>query len=309
MPGRGRVLTVFATIGAVAVGSAVGACLLSVVVYLRRLLNGEEPDDVAGGVAMGASGEWDATWADHVDCRGDVPEAVWDEMMRLRGASDPKVGVRHVILVRHAQGVGGADAKGDKPLNGSGSPRTPSSSALSDLGQKQAAMTAKRLREIFDDVDAIYHSGSPESEATARAFYAAFSSDPKSTPRLEKTGLLEEAVPILPSPSPDALKEYAQAETLQAHAARAECAFHALVWPPRSDAKHRELMSVEIAVAPGNLMRFLTCRAVQLPPRAWSRMAASHCTVTWLEIRRDGDVVLREFGGSGHLPPELLTYY
>mmetsp|Transcript_59238 Transcript_59238/g.183988 ORF Transcript_59238/g.183988 Transcript_59238/m.183988 type:complete len:110 (-) Transcript_59238:19-348(-) len=88
---------------------------------------------------------------------------------------------------------------------------------------------------------------------------------------------------------------------------RAEGALRALLWRPSGS--RPDEASVEIVVSHGNLIRYLVCRALQLPPTAWSRLAAFHCAVTWIDVDSEGGVALREFGGVGHLPPELMTYH
>lgn len=295
--------------------ATIGSCVISYHIasgVLELLTGGSASEDPIRGESDSQElplQEWNPSWADHAECSGDMPAELWDEMLELRKASDPQVGIRHVIFVRHAQGLKDSPETATTPSTASGSVKADAKAALSEVGQKQVQLTAKRLLDLFEEVDTVYHSGAPVDKATAKVLHKAFSKDPQSMPRLVETGLLSEAVPVLPSPAPAALRDGMPAEKLQAHAARAECAFHAFVWPPRCDKKHRQLASTEIVVGPGNLIRFLTCRAIQLPKQAWSRMAASHCTVTWLEIGEDGGVILREFGGSGHMPAELWTYY
>lgn len=49
-------------------------------------------------------------------------------------------------------------------------------------------------------------------------------------------------------------------------------------------------------------------RSLQLPPEAWLRMSIGNCGITKISIRPNGRVSLREMGGTGHLPPELITF-
>ncbi|KPA81443.1 putative phosphoglycerate mutase family member 5 [Leptomonas pyrrhocoris] len=65
--------------------------------------------------------------------------------------------------------------------------------------------------------------------------------------------------------------------------------------------------SVEIIVGHGNVIRYLTMRALQLPPEAWLRTSLPHCSVTTITIRGTGHVSLVGMGSYGHLPPELVT--
>lgn len=65
--------------------------------------------------------------------------------------------------------------------------------------------------------------------------------------------------------------------------------------------------TVEIIVGHANVIRYLTMRALQLPPEAWLRMSLPHCSVTSLSISGNGRVKLIGCGSYGHLPPELVT--
>jgi len=292
----------------VAVGAA--ATLTSVVLYelISRSVGTVSGGATAAGASAGdgasagAGAVWDVAWDDP----GALP-ADSEEALELRRAGDPQVERRHIIFVRHAQPASGQAAEGE----GAGKKaKKKEFLALSPEGRKQAELTGQRLKMLFEDVDAVYYSAAPESKATAQILHRCLSGgDPKSATRLVESGLFAEAVPGLPSPAPEALKEVPAAE-LEADAARAEAAFRALVWSPKLTSKEQVgLTSVEVVVGHGNLIRYLACRALQLPPSAWSRMAASHCTLTWIDIGCDGSVAMREFGSSGHLPPDLVTYY
>lgn len=223
---------------------------------------------------------WDADWDNA------PPGTVGEAARALRNAAvDRDVGRRHVLFVRHAQAAGGG--------------------GLSAAGRKQAEATGRRLRELVEangaSVAAVYHSGAPEAAATAEILRACL----PGSPRLAASELLAEGVPFVPSPAPLALAALGE-EELRPAALRAEDAFRAHVWRPSGE--RREQVSVEVVVGHGNSLRYILCRALQLHPAAWSRLAAYHCGVTWLDIDCEGTVVLREFGGVGHLPKGLVTY-
>ncbi|KAG5489573.1 hypothetical protein GH5_00449 [Leishmania sp. Ghana 2012 LV757] len=65
--------------------------------------------------------------------------------------------------------------------------------------------------------------------------------------------------------------------------------------------------SVEVIVGHGNMIRYLTMRALQLPPEAWLRTSLPHCSVTTITIRGTGHVSLVGMGSYGHLPPDMVT--
>lgn len=217
---------------------------------------------------------------------------------RIREAADDQVQRRHVVFVRHAQ-------PGESEANG----KTPP--PLSQAGCKQAELTGRRLQEMFgEEIVAVYHAGSEEARATAEVIHRKLAGGRSkgAEPRLVESVLLAESIPSMPSPTPPGLDTLEEAVLAQDRA-RAEGAFKAYIWRPQGGCGGEGRSSVEVLVAPGNVIRFLVCRALQLPETAWSRLAANHCTITWLELDWDGAVALREFGGVGHLPPDTITYH
>ena len=58
----------------------------------------------------------------------------------------------------------------------------------------------------------------------------------------------------------------------------------------------------------GNVIRYFTMRALQLPPEAWLRLAVSNASITVLTVYPSGRVSLSQLGDVGHLPPAMITY-
>ena len=58
--------------------------------------------------------------------------------------------------------------------------------------------------------------------------------------------------------------------------------------------------AIEIYFVHSNVIRYLTCKALQLPLNAWARFELRHCSITWFEIKQDGTVVCRAFGDTAH---------
>lgn len=65
--------------------------------------------------------------------------------------------------------------------------------------------------------------------------------------------------------------------------------------------------SVEVIVGHANVIRYLTMRALQLPPEAWLRVSLPHCSITSIVINGKGRVSVSSVGSFGHLPPEMVT--
>jgi len=75
----------------------------------------------------------------------------------------------------------------------------------------------------------------------------------------------------------------------------------------RAEASQEET-SVDILVCHGNVIRYCVCRALQLDPQAWLRMAVHNGSITVLVIKPSGRVSLLELGGAGHFQSDMLTF-
>ncbi|CAL1132693.1 unnamed protein product [Cladocopium goreaui] len=228
--------------------------------------------------------EWLEDWEEELADEAGVPPEIAASFVvarELRQASDPLVGTRHLIFVRHGQPSDGVEQ-------------------LSEIGLQQAELTAVRLATQIKDVKykVIFHSSAEEAKATAKIIKKSLGKV-----ALKESPLLAEGVPLVPSPAPEVLREL-PAEALVGDMSRAEGALRTHLWRPAGGPES----SAEVIVAHGNVIRYVICRALQLNPSAWSRFAAGHATISWLEIQSDGLVKLREFGGSGHLPLDIRTY-
>jgi len=58
----------------------------------------------------------------------------------------------------------------------------------------------------------------------------------------------------------------------------------------------------------GNVIRYCVCRALQLDPSAWLRMAVHNGSITVLAVSPSGRVKVTQVGESGHFPPNMLTF-
>jgi len=64
----------------------------------------------------------------------------------------------------------------------------------------------------------------------------------------------------------------------------------------------------EIIVCHANMLRYITCRALQIPPEAWLRLCTFNCSLTYLTIRPTGTVSCRMLGDIGHLGYDRSTF-
>eukprot|EP00658_Telonema_sp_P-2_P041119 TRINITY_DN29400_c0_g1_i1.p2 TRINITY_DN29400_c0_g1~~TRINITY_DN29400_c0_g1_i1.p2 ORF type:complete len:146 (-),score=24.23 TRINITY_DN29400_c0_g1_i1:330-767(-) len=123
-----------------------------------------------------------------------------------------------------------------------------------------------------------------------------------SVPRSPPDPLLDEGRPYHNIPArkyrPDGARDFERVE------AAFQKYFHRSGTAPSPDGGHE----FEIIVCHANVIRYLVCRALQLPPEAWLRMSTFNCSLTYLVIRPSGNVSLRALGDVGHLDPELVSF-
>lgn len=190
----------------------------------------------------------------------------------------PGPGIRTLILVRH-----GAYDEDD--------PRDPDvGRALTDEGREQARLTGERLAAFPLAVDALHSSTMTRARQTAEIIGAALGMAPRPTRLLRECTPPSEREDIMARETPQALA--ACRDTLDQAWARF------LRPSPGRD-------SVEVLVAHGNVIRFLTARALGLDPLRWLRMGIGHCSLTTIRVRADGSCQVVEVGDVGHLPPRL----
>ena len=61
-------------------------------------------------------------------------------------------------------------------------------------------------------------------------------------------------------------------------------------------------------VAHGNVIRYLTGRAIGLDPKLWLNLSFPHGSIAMVRVRPDRSMQLHALGDIGHLPAELVTY-
>jgi len=64
----------------------------------------------------------------------------------------------------------------------------------------------------------------------------------------------------------------------------------------------------DIIVCHGNLIRYMLCRALQIPPEAWLRLSAFNCSISYIIIKPNGYVSCRMMGDIGHLGYKETTF-
>ncbi|CAI9567865.1 unnamed protein product [Staurois parvus] len=189
---------------------------------------------------------------------------------------------RHIFLVRHGQ----------YNVAGESDPER----VLTSLGREQANLTGQRLANLGYTYNEMTYSTLQRAKETSEII-----GQHLGNMKLTGSDLLREGAPIRPDPeSSDWKPDVVYFED----GPRIESAFRTFIH--RADHEQRD-ESYEIIVCHDNVIRYLVCRALQLPPEAWLRMDLNHGSITELVIHHDGHVTLRMLGDAGYMPTSKLS--
>ncbi|XP_044145965.1 serine/threonine-protein phosphatase PGAM5, mitochondrial isoform X1 [Bufo gargarizans] len=261
-------------------GSAATAAIFAAVAVGKN--GGDSSLTVPGG-----KGRWDRNWDRRepmslVNLSKINGESGEEELNQHLIKHKPKA-TRHIFLIRHSQYT----------LDG----KTDVDRVLTPLGREQAELTGQRLASLGLKYSQIVHSSMTRARETTEIIS-------KYLPGVKKSSsdLLREGAPIRPDPpvchwKPDVEQYYEDGP-------RIEAAFRNYIH--RAEAKQEE-DSYEIIICHANVIRYIVCRALQLPPEAWLRMSLNNGSITYLVVRPNGNVSLRMLGDSGFMPPEKIS--
>jgi serine/threonine-protein phosphatase PGAM5 len=181
------------------------------------------------------------------------------------------VGTRTLVLVRHGQ----------YDVDNGGS--------LTPLGREQAELTSTWLVSRHPKVDAIWASTLPRARETAEIVRSAYASH-----RVREAGVLREGLY-------SKVRGYdVSAEERASDRARADRAWDRFFRVSRTD-------RIELVVCHGNLIRYLVCRALDVPTLRWTRMNSHHCAITTILVRDTKAVRVVSYNQTAHLPVSLVT--
>jgi len=197
-------------------------------------------------------------------------------------ASAPGRGVRTIILVRH--GVYDENDPRDAEVG----------KALLPEGREQARLTGERLAAWPARVDVLRASTMTRARETAEIIARAL---PGREPVLDRD--LRECEPPGHSARPMAGVEPGDEDSC---AARIDGDFARYFRPsPLRD-------STEVLVCHGNVIRWLTLRALGADPKLWLGMSVANCSMTIIQVRPNGTFKITGVGDRGHLPVALQTW-
>ena len=205
----------------------------------------------------------------------------------------PHGSTRTLIFVRHGQYVhaqSGLDA--DR--------------VLTALGKEQALFTGKRLATLFPEtkkIDKIVFSTMTRATETFNIIRKQL---PYNVPH-EPSDLIREGCVYRPIPKHPLWQP--TEEEFEVDGARIEEAFQTFIHRSLSESGKGDFKNgVTLFVCHGNVIRYIFMNVLQLPKSAWLRTSVANCSITVLKIYGDGTVQASLFGGSGHFPPDKITF-
>lgn len=188
---------------------------------------------------------------------------------------------RTVVLVRHGNYV--ADDLVDERIG----------PHLSPLGVAQAYLAGARLGNSTPAFNKLYVSPMQRARDTAAAIAPEF---PRQ--RFEVVDDLAECTP--PSRRADIMAREKPAD-LAACQEKLDRDF-ARFFKPGSGREQTDLI-----VCHGNVIRYLTTRALGVDSKAWLEMSVGHASITTIRVEADGKFKVISIGDVGHVPPNLRT--
>jgi serine/threonine-protein phosphatase PGAM5 len=183
------------------------------------------------------------------------------------------LGTRNILLVRHGQ----YDSEGI--------------GSLTALGREQAAHTGQWLSQnlVGQRVHAIFSSTLPRAKETSDIVAKSLTRQPVKRAAVLREGMYSK------------VKGYeVPASEREEDRQRGDAAFEKFFRVSRTD-------RLEVLVCHGNLIRYLVCKAMEIPVIRWTRMNSNHCALTRVLIRDTGAVRVVSYNETGHLPPRLIT--
>lgn len=183
------------------------------------------------------------------------------------------LGTRTLLLVRHGQYGHEDDGR------------------LTELGRDQAQKTGEWIGANLagQRIDALWSSTLPRARETANILARSLAGA-----KVRSIGVLREGMY-------SKVKGYEiPPSERQEDRARADAAYERFFRTSRTD-------RLEIVVCHGNLIRYLVCRAIDVPVVRWTRMNSNHCSMTRVLVRETGAVRVVSYNETAHLPPEMVT--
>ncbi len=179
--------------------------------------------------------------------------------------------------------------------------KTANGGSLTEIGKQQAEHAAKAVSRI--PIDMLHASTMTRAIETANIIANQLSTEYKTH------DVIREAIPTIPPRVANAILQMMEADsefthdTIHQDKKRADEAFAQFFAAPEADAQSTH----EVLVCHGNIMRYLTCRALDINVDTWAKMDINHCGITIITVDEQARHRLITHNATGHLPTHLLT--
>jgi len=209
-------------------------------------------------------------------CAAAVMPARAQEPRRARG-------VHYLYLIRHGHYDWDSTVTDDSKGNG-----------LNALGHEQAKLVAERLAGLPVKLHSLVSSNYLRAVETADDMSGILHM------KVAVDTLIHECTPRFESrPEYRPLRREDEAIACEANLEAA----YAKYFVPTPDAD-----TYDVLVCHGNVIRWLTCKAIGDDVLNWRRMTIGNCSITAFAVQPDGRVMLAAYSDTGHIPPEKQTW-
>ncbi len=192
-------------------------------------------------------------------------------------------GVHYLYLIRHGDYTWDSTVTDDSKGNG-----------LNALGHEQARLVAERLAGLPVKLHSLVSSNYLRAAQTADDMSKILHM------KVVVDTLIHECTPHY-EPRAGTLSEHREAAAVACEA-NLEAAY-AKYFVPTPDAD-----TYDVLVCHGNVIRWLTCKAIGNDVLNWRRLTIGNCSITALAVQPDGRVMLATYSDTGHIPPDKQTW-
>ena len=206
--------------------------------------------------------------------------------------------IHRIYLVRHGQYVHG---------------KTDEEKKLTDLGREQAQITGKRLKTLLDNMKdhppltkVVFSTMTRATETCNLMLPYLLQSKSGSQCDIIACSMIREGACYKPEPPIAHERWPVTEEDFFKDGQRIEAGFRNYIYrPDPNDATD----STTVLVCHGNVIRYIVCRALQISPDKWLRMAVYNGSYTVLDVYDNGRVSLKSLGEVGHFEDsKMITY-
>lgn len=179
--------------------------------------------------------------------------------------------------------------------------KTSNGGSLTETGRQQADHAGKAVSRI--PIDFVHASTMTRAIETANIIAQHLKME------YSTHDSIREAIPTIPPRVASAILQMMEADpsfthdTIHRDKKRVDEAFEQFFAAPDANVQSTH----EVLVCHGNIMRYLTCRALDINVDTWAKLDINHCGITIITVDEQARHRLITHNATGHLPTHLLT--